>query len=418
MSDFDYINDAAFSEQLQELLKRTIIYHSEMIKELGENDISNNINNIIVDALELFKQLRDGTVRLDIMKMRINLYLKVDDEGVPLDPLNQKNFSRKTLIRYNPHPSIVNCDLEMMKEYANNNPVTIVSKIPLWFFLNVGDDANLNWLHILALFYYTQVIIINEKSKENKKSTAELTEDEVEFREHMVNVLNNSIDELEEILTKIDDIVELQSQEEIKKTNEFFANNLNEMGKKINEVESVADGIKKMYVDEGIDEKTANSINKVLERVKSEMQNINFEKSNPLKAFAKMAKNISADIKDDLLKDKEVVNNILKASGGALGKMMKEMRGKGAAFPPALEKMLNMFVNNASGGSAQKENSKDVEDALDSLMNNSGLSKDEFYNKVMGKDGEVNFEELEKMMAGMNPRAMQRRARRAAKKGR
>ena len=284
----DIINIGTFIEQLTYYVRITIFINKgtdnntlleKCIKIHNKyKEIENNINSKVDDENEIF-------IRKSLK--RLNLILKVDDYGNPVN-IRDKNNQRR-MIYLHGHPSLEDDNLCEMIEYASKYNINILVDVPLMFILRDSKYQNLLWQYTRSLFYISQILI------SNVDATADPTNTNVIAKKLLFEKCFSKLELILENISSIEDKINLNSVLEMDK---FLTSKLVKTGLDEKNVNNAKNEIKNMFLNKGVDENSV--VVKMIDSISNKLSSFDISKGNVTQNIMGIAGSVAQEIRQDL----------------------------------------------------------------------------------------------------------------------
>ena len=318
---------------------------------------------------------------------RLNLVLKIDSEGNPIDIRTKENQLK--MAYFEGHPSLINNDLPGMLEYATKHNITILSEIPLMFILRESKYQELLWQYTRSLFYISQLLItrVSPDADPNDK-----------FIIAKKQIFDHSLEQFGEILETITETEEKIKLNQVLTVDKFLNSNLIKInGKKVSEArEEVKEIFKKKGL--GVD----NSMTKMIDLISDKLTNINSGNGNILQNMFGIAQSVAMEMKSDLENDPEKFQSTIGDITEVFQEAIDDSDKNGQAVPSELKNMFNTILS-ASGvnGEGKEVSEEEITKNLDSIVEANGLNKEDFYDAIRSNNGEIDVNKLESLLANL-----------------
>ena len=216
---------------------------------------------------------------------RLNLILKVDSNGNPVDIRNKENQIK--IIYLEGHPSILNNNMAEMIEYANKYNIAILTEIPLTFILRESKYQELLWQYTRSLFYISQLIISKIDQESNEKTI-----------NAKKKVYDNAAEQLEPILTSISEIEEKIKLDQILTLDKFLNTKLVKTGINEKNVNEARQEVKEIFMKKGLG--ADDSMGKMIDSISDKLTTIDLSKGNIIQNMFGIAQNVAQEMRGDL----------------------------------------------------------------------------------------------------------------------
>lgn len=310
---------------------------------------------------------------------RLNLILKIDDNGNPIDIRNKSNQLR--MVYFYPHPSLANNNLESMISYANDNNINIMPDIPLTFILRDSKYKELLWQYTRSLFYISQLLL--------SKCDAEKMDLERK------NIFDDAAEKLEEILILIMQIDEKIKVNEVMKLDKFLNNKLVKTGITDKNVNEAREEVKEIFIKKGLGED--NSMSKMIDSISDKLTSIDLSGGNIIQSMLGIAQNVAQEMSGDMQNNPEKFQSTIGAITEVFQDAMNESAENGNEMPDDIKNLFNTVLAAAPTGS-DEISSEEIAKNLETIIAANGLDKNQFYQSIQGIDGEIDITKLEECL--------------------
>lgn len=302
---------------------------------------------------------------------RLNLILKIDTGGLPVDIQKKENQSK--MILFSEHPSLGNNDLQSMLSHADKYHINILTDIPLVFILRESKYQELLWQYTRSLFYISQLLIsrVSTETKTNSKMV-----------KRKRKIYDSTIIKLESILT---DISEIEEKMEINKAlalDNFLKRKLINSGLNKKNVNEASNEVKEMFQKKGLE--ANNPVMKMIDSISNKLLSSDLSSGNILENMYGIAQNIAQEMRTDPEQDPEKFQETL----GTITDIFKDAMSQtdNDEIPPEMKDMMNTLMSSEGVNNQEK---------LEQLINSTGLSREDFFQTVQGENGEIDVKKLE-----------------------
>ena len=330
---------------------------------------------------------------------RLNLILKVDSNGNPVDIRNKENQIK--IIYLEGHPSILNNNMAEMIEYANKYNIAILTEIPLTFILRESKYQELLWQYTRSLFYISQLIISKIDQESNEKTI-----------NAKKKVYDNAAEQLEPILTSISEIEEKIKLDQILTLDKFLNTKLVKTGINEKNVNEARQEVKEIFMKKGLG--ADDSMGKMIDSISDKLTTIDLSKGNIIQNMFGIAQNVAQEMRGDLENNPENFQNTIGAITEVFQDAMEDSSKNGEDIPPELKDMFNVILSSASTpenmsktilstiGQTNDLTEDEIAKSLENIIQINGLNRDDFYGMIKNNDGEIDINKLEKILVGLN----------------
>ena len=250
---------------------------------------------------------------------RLNLILKVDAEGRPVDIRNKENQLK--MLSFEPHPSLPSNDLELMTEYLTEHKVDILTQIPLSFVLRESKYKNLLWQYTRSLFYLSQILIDSKKK-----------------------IAADAMKELESIL---ESIAQLEDEIKINKLmalDKFLNMKLIKTGINESNLNDAKSEVKDLLKKKGVSDDK--SVNKMVDCITEKLAGTDLSSGNLFAKVIGIARQVTDEMKDDLQGRPDMLQTIFYTITDLLKDLMNESSDKGEEIPSNFKNIFDKVLSN------------------------------------------------------------------------
>lgn len=385
----DIINNNTFIQQLTYYLKVGIYINKGTDNEVVLNKCIKMYNKYKMIETEKDMNEENASFVRKCLK-RLNLVLKIDENGKPVDVREKDNQLK--MIHLKEHPSLQNNNLNEMIKYATENNINILVGVPLTFVLRDSKYRSLLWQYTRSLFYISQLIISTVEPGGKPDKNTNIKE----------KIFMESLEELEVILATISEMEEEINLNKLLAVDNFLNAKLIKAGINKDKVSEASEEVKEMFKKKGLGEN--NSMTKMIDSITGKLTSIDLSKGNILQNMFGIAQNVAMEMRG------EIENNPDKFQGtlGAITEVFKEAIDNpesGNEVPSELKNMFNTILATPEmGGSANgtEPSQEEIFKSLEGLIQNNGLDRDEFYKSIKGENGQIDISKLEGALTNIN----------------
>lgn len=375
----DVIKYDTFIQQLTYYLKVAIYINKGTDNEaLLEKCIKMYNKYKTIESMEEMDEENIGFIRKCLK--RLNLVLKIDPSGSPVDIGNKENQLR--MIQLQEHSSLSENNLESMLQYAHKNNINILAGIPLMFILRESKYQQLLWQYTRSLFYISQLMITKTDPGTKMDKNSILKQ----------KIFEDSLEKLESILANISEIEEEININKLLAVDNFLNVKLVKAGINKDKVSEASQEVKEMFKKKGLGEN--NSMTKLIDSISGKLANIDLSKGNILQNMFGIAQNVAMEMREDIGNNPEKFQGTL----GAITEVFREAidtPNAGNEVPAELKNMFNTILTAPElGGNGNGVSEEEIFKNLDGLIQTNGLDRDEFYKSIKGDNGQIDITKL------------------------
>lgn len=313
---------------------------------------------------------------------RLNLILKVDEKNKPVDVRNKENQTK--IIYLQGHYSLDDDNLAEMIKYATKYNINILTDVPLMFVIRESKYRDLLWQYTRGLFYISQLLLC---------STANETPN-TEIYKQKTAVFDHAALKLENILLNIADIEEKMELDKIMTVDKFLNNKLIKTGINEKNISEARQEVKNMFNKKGLG--NDNTLMKMVDSISSQLQDGNISNGNIVQNMFGIAKSVAQEMRGELEGDPEKFQNTLGAITDVFKTAMNDDSNTGN-IPAEVKNMFNSIVDVKNLNEAEP-NSSEIMKGLESLVENNGLDREEFFTNIRGENGQIDVNKLESFL--------------------
>lgn len=312
---------------------------------------------------------------------RLNLILKIENNGYPVDIKNKENQRR--MIFLEPHPSIINNDLGSMLKYAEENNIKILTEIPLLFILRDSKYKELLWQYTRLLFYISQILI-------SKVSTdADMNNPIISKKSE---IFDDSLEYLETILYSIDEIEEKLKVDQMMKLDNFLNSKLIKTGINKENVKEANKEVKEILMKKGI--KNNNSMTKMIDSISEKLIDNDFSNGNIVHCMYGIAKDVALEMKGELEKNPEDFHSTLGTITDVFNEAMNNT-SENEQIPPELKNIFSTLLASQNNMNNDDVSNSEIINYFENIIQSNGLNREEFYQSIQNDKGEIDITKVE-----------------------
>lgn len=313
---------------------------------------------------------------------RLNLVLKIDHQNNPIDIKTKENQLK--MIYLEPHTSLPNNNIQEMIIFATENNINILTDIPLMFILRESKYQDLLWQYTRSLFYISQLLISRVDSNADPKDKNIITKRKI---------FDESAGYLESILVIISDIEEKMKLNQVMALDKFLNTKLIKTGINEQNVNEAKQEVKDIFVKKGLGQD--NSMNRMIDSISDKLTSIDLSKGNIIQNMFGIAQNVAQEMKGDLENNPEKFQDTIGAITEVFKEAMNDSSKNGDEIPSDLKNMFNTILGSSIGNQDGAEPTEDINKILETIIQNNGLDRNDFFNSIRDDNGEINVDKLE-----------------------
>ena len=322
---------------------------------------------------------------------RLNLILKINTNGAPIDITNKQNQLK--MAYFKGHPSLANDDMTSMIDYATKYNIMILSEIPLTFILRESKYQELLWQYTRSLFYISQILI-------SKVDADADPNDEIIIAKQ--KVMDEAIDKLETILVSISETEEKIKLNQVLSLDKFLNTKLVKTGINENNINDAKQEVKEIFIKKGLGQD--DTMTNLIDKISSELTKVDLSKGNIIQSMLGIAQNVAQDMRGDLENNPERFQNTIGAITEVFQDAMEDTSKNGETVPPELKNMFNQILavsplgHNNNGKELTEE---EIAKSLDPIIQANGLNREQFYESIKNNNGEIDVSKLEGLLMNL-----------------
>lgn len=319
---------------------------------------------------------------------RLNLVLKLDSKN-PTLPVNiSKKENQLQMIYLRPHPSLISSDLPQMITHAEKHNINIFTDIPLNFILRKSKYQDLLWEYTRALFFISQLII--SKCEPDSDPTTKLSIAKQ-------SVFDESAEQLEICIFNISEINNRQNISKLLAMDSFINQKL--IKDKLNDlnISEAREEIRNVFKQKNVCQGT--QMDKLIDSVAKSLQSVDMSDGNMPFNMVGIAQQVFRDMGDEIQSDPSMFKNSIGAISEIFQETIAADEKGGKEIPHGLVDMFNSIVKFGKtdlnpDGTESDLSEDEINDRIESIMQSTGLSKDEFFDQIKDAQGEISADKL------------------------
>lgn len=380
------INIGTFVQQLTYYIKTAIYINKGTDKEAILEKCIKMYNKFkTIEASEEINGDDESVVRRCLK--RLNLILKIDNKGNPVDIKNKENQTRMVYLKA--HPAIVNDNINSMIKFATKHNIMIFTDIPFMFVLRDSKYQELLWQYTRSLFYISQLLI------------SKVDRDRVDYVDKNIQqkkiIFDDASEKLEIILTKIAEIDESIKLNEMMAVDKFLNNKLVKTGINDKNVNDARNEVKEIFNKKGLGKD--NSMTKMVDLISDKLTGIDLSGGNIIQSMFGIAQDVAQDLRGDLEGDPDKFQSTIGAITEVFKEAMDSSAAQGEAIPDNLKNIFNSVLAAGPLGTGEGMATEDISKHLEEIITTNGLNRDEFYNTIQGNNGDIDATKLESYLS-------------------
>lgn len=381
----DLINIGTFIQHLTYYLKTTIYINKGTDKDLLLErciKLYNKFKTIEANATKGLEE-KDETFVRKCLK-RLNLILKVNSDGHPVDIRDKNNQIQMVFLKE--HPSLEENNLDYMIDYAITNDINIFAEVPLMFVLRESKYKDILWQYTRSLFYISQILISKTEESDDPNNKTIMTKRQI---------TNKSLEMLEKILESISILEKNIELNKIMALDKFLNTKLIKTGINETNVNEARQEVKNMFSKKGLG--NDNSMTKMIDSISDKLSQVDLSKGNIIQNMFGIAQNVAQEMKGDLEGNPEKFQNTLGALTEVFKEAMDDSTKSGDEIPTDLKNMFNQVLS--LNPSQTELNDSELSKNLENIISANGLDSDQFYQSIKDPNGEINVGKLQNFIA-------------------
>lgn len=316
---------------------------------------------------------------------RLNLVLKIEEDESPVDIQDKENQRR--MIFLDPHPSIVNDDINSILEYAEENDIKILTEIPLLFIVRESKYKDLLWQYTRLLFYISQILISKVSPDANMNDPLVIKKNET---------FDDALDHLEPILCSIDEIEEKLKVDKMMKLDNFLNTKLIKTGINKENVGVANKEVKEILMKKGI--KSNGSMGKMIDSISGKLIDNDFSKGNIVQCMYGIAQDVAYEMKGELENNPEEFHSTLGTITEVFNEAMNNT-SESDQIPPELKNIFSTLLSSQSKHANGEAISDDeIMNCFENIIQTNGLNREEFFQSIQNDQGEIDIKKVENFL--------------------
>lgn len=386
----DIVNIGTFVEHLTYFIKIGIFINKGTTKE-----------NLLDQCIKLYNKFKTIEACKDISDedeaiirrclKRLNLVLKVDSNGKPIDLTNKENQLRMALLT--PHPSLESDDMELMIKHANKYNINILTQIPLNFILRDSKYQKLLWQYTRSLFYISQIIVskVNPNADLNDKIT--MTKEKIS---------EESIEILGKVLISISEIEKEINLSKIMALDKFLNTKLIKTGINEDDVDEANQEVKQIFKRKGLD--SNNSIMKMVDSISTRLKKQDLSQGNIIENMFQIAQEVTGEITADIKagdgpeKFQDTIGAITEVFQEAMENTGENSEQIPSEIKSVFKQLMSISPLTNNGENVQNIDEGEIFQVLENIIQTNGLDRSEFYKSVVNNKGEIDTNQIENFL--------------------
>ena len=379
----EIININTFIKQLTEYLKIGIYINKGTVDEiLLEKCIKLYNQYKIIEVSRELTEKEESLIRKTLK--RFNLILKVDVYNRPIDIHHKENQSH--MLEFEPHQSLINDSCNEMLKHATDNNINIITGIPLKFILHESKYQELLWQYTRSLFYISQMLI-SKVDDSNLNTNNNLKK----------NIFNDSVDKLENILTKISEIEEKINIAKIMSVDKFLNNKLVKAKIKDRDIDEARHEVKEIFKNKGMtgDNTAMNLVDDITEQLMSNFSNgkLDFSNGNIVQSMMDIACSVAGKMQDGFNDDPEKLQKTLEKVTEIFTENVQN--NDTGIIPDNMKNIINSMVSTIKSPGNNGFAEEEVMNNLNDVIQTYGLDRNQFLGAIRNDQGKIDTGKLE-----------------------
>lgn len=255
---------------------------------------------------------------------RLNLILKIDENGDPVDIKTKENQLR--IFDLQCHPSLENDSFDEMAKFLNVNKIDILTGIPLKFLLVEGPYGELLWQYTRSLYYVSQMVLSVQGMETNPKKK---------------KIFDESCSKFETILFNITDLETKLEIDGLMAVDSFLGNKLVNTSKA--DIGQAKDEVIKLFSNKGMGEN--NAIMNMIQKISGELEKVDLSQGNVMQCMFGIAQTVANDMRGDLENNPDGLQNAFGAIAEVFQDTMNSSMKDGEELPAEMKAMMANLVN-------------------------------------------------------------------------
>ncbi len=386
----DIVNIGTFVEHLTYFIKTGIFINKGTTKD-----------NLLEKCIKLYNKFKTIEATAEISDedeaairrclKRLNLVLKVDSDGKPIDLSNKENQLRMALLTA--HPSLENDDMDLMIRHANRHSINILTEIPLVFILRDSKYQKLLWQYTRSLFYISQIIVSQVSANADPNDKIVIIKQKIS---------EDSLEKLATVLSTISEIEREINLNKIMAVDKFLNTKLIKTGINEDDVDEANQEVKEIFKRKGLD--TNNSIMKMVDSISSRLKSKDLSQGNIIENMFEIAGQVTQEITADIQAGDgpEKFQNTIGAITEVFQEAMDNTGETGEQIPSEIKSVFKQLMSISpltnNGENDQPVNEEEIYKTLENIIQTNGLDRNEFYKTIVNSKGEIDTNQIEKLL--------------------
>jgi hypothetical protein len=374
------VENLMFVNQLLKFLKLVTFVNKGTINEDALSLTIKTYNRLKKIEVDLDAEASVSFIRKCVK--RINMVLKIDTAGKPLDLKSQDH--QQNLISFNGNPHIVSGHKQKYIAYVEKNcpEIQLLPSIPMSFILvnAKGKMDQVVWQYLRSLFHLTEMFLLPEELGKARDNLMQL--------QKVINIIKDFEKDLRVDATLDSDYF----------LNTSLAKNTIEKIK----MDDAKEKVKEMLEKKGV---SANpSLDRMIDSITDKLGQKEM-KGNMMGNMFNIARDVANSMKSELDTNSANISDTIGGICGAFNQALKDDEEGTSSIPPELRHLFSKVVDhtqNPAAGQNPMENPETME-TIQQFIEKTGMSSAEFHAYTKSENGDsIDPQKIEQLIRSMN----------------
>jgi hypothetical protein len=374
------VENSMFVNQMLKFLKMVTFINKGTINETALSLTIKTYNRLKKVEVDLESEASHDFIRKCVK--RVNMVLKVDLQGKPLDLKNQDH--QKDLITFKGNPHIISGNKQKYLDYLKQNypDVQLLPSIPMSFILISAKDKFdlIIWQYLRSLFHLSEMILLPEDLEQAK-----------------TNLMG-----LKKVITVIKDFEKDVRVDAILDADYFLNTSLAKNTMEKVKMDDAKEKVKEMLEKKGV---AANpSLDRMIDSITDKLSQKEM-KGNVMGNMFNIARDVANSMRSELDTNSANISDTIGGICGAFNQALKDDEEGTSSIPPELRHLFSKVVDhtqNPSGGQNPMENQETM-DTIRQFIEQTGMSDEQFLKYTKSENGDsIDPQKLQQLIQDMN----------------